>query len=102
MRVWGQALVPRPFLRTREEFEIRGARERVWQIVLRATVGMLARLEWNAVTLHPAYSVIQCSSHVTEKANPGGVVRNSLNSYECRKQRRNVEKKTSYEASTER
>ena len=34
--VWsGVSLVPRPFLRTREEFEIRGrrkARERVWQI----------------------------------------------------------------------
>ena len=47
------------------------------------------------------YSV--CSSHVTEKANPGGVVRNSLNSYEwfrARKQR--LEKKNSYEASTER
>ena len=58
--------VPRPFLRTREEFEMRVGR------------GMLARLEW----LHPADSVIQCSSRVTEKANPGEVVCNSLNSYE--------------------
>ena len=28
------------------------------------------RMECSLCTLHPADSVIQCSSHVTEKANP--------------------------------
>ena len=36
---------------------------------------------------------MQCSSHVTVKANPGEVVRNSHEWLRARKQRRNVEKK---------
>ena len=63
--------VPRPFLRTREEFEIRGrrkARERVWQIEW-ATVGMLERLEWNAVSVLCIRPTVLYS--VARTANPG-------------------------------
>ena len=59
------SLVPRPFLRTREEFEIRGARERVWSRpshrLARATVGMLARLERNAVSVLCIRPTVLCS-----------------------------------------
>ena len=46
------SLVPRPFLRTREEFEIRGrrkARERVWQITSTSHGTVLRLVNWRII-----------------------------------------------------
>ena len=94
---------PDPFCARARNLKLGGAGKGSGKSSRPATVGMLERLEWNAVSvlcIRPTvlYSVAR-RRRIPEK------VRNSLNSYEwlrARKQRRNVEKKNSYEASTER